>query len=131
MYKTLFFKQNIYYILTALFALTALSGCSGENAILILKENIFGISTPILKLVTRSPFNEKKPTFSLGGLEVGGSIGLYSDENCNNLIQDAIAITAATITIKLSAELENNNDNNNGFYDFYTKQIDSLGNPSE
>ncbi len=79
---------------------------------------------PTLSLVTSSPSNQKKPSFNLGDLEVGSSIGVYSDESCDTLIQEE-EITAATMQIQFSEELSND-----GFYAFYAKQKDKAENSS-
>ena len=80
---------------------------------------------PTLSLETNLSI-DPTPTFSLGSLEIGGSVGLYSDDICNTLAQDLIEITEENMEIDLSTDLLN--------YETYTysaKQTDSLGNTSD
>ncbi len=80
---------------------------------------------PTLSLVTPDPSNNPNPVFSLGNLEIGGSVGLYSDDSCSTLAQDSIGITAESMEITLSVLLVNYNT-----YSYHTRQTDSFGNVS-
>ncbi len=81
---------------------------------------------PTLSLVTPDPSNNPNPVFSLGNLEIGGSVGLYSDDSCSTLAQDSIGITAESMEITLSVLLVNYNT-----YSYHTRQTDSFGNVSD
>ncbi len=81
---------------------------------------------PTLSLVTSSPSNNSTPTFSLGNLEIGGSVGLYSDNSCSTLAQDLIEITEESMEITLSMPLVNYST-----YSYHTRQIDSFDNISD
>ncbi len=81
---------------------------------------------PTLSLVTSSPSNNSTPTFSLGNLEIGGSVGLYSDNSCSTSAQDLIEITEESMEITLSMPLVNYST-----YSYHTRQIDSFDNISD
>ena len=83
------------------------------------------VATPTLSLVTSSPSNNLTPMFSLGNLEIGGSVGLYSDDSCSTLAQDLIEITEESMNITLSMPL-----GSDGTYTYSAKQTDRAGNSS-
>ncbi len=80
---------------------------------------------PTLSLVTSSLSNNPTPTFNLGNLETGGSVGLYSDDSCSTLAQDLIEITEESMEITLSTSLISS-----GTYSYFAKQVDRAGNIS-
>ncbi len=81
---------------------------------------------PTLSLATSTPFNDSTPTFSLGNLEIGSSVGLYSDDSCNTLVETTSAVTEVSMEIALSTPLANY-----GIYSYFAKQEDGAGNASD
>ncbi len=84
------------------------------------------VVAPTLSLVTSSSFDNRIPIFSLRNLEIGGILGLYSDDNCGLWIQSFSGITAESMEIDLHRPLFNY-----GIYTYSARQTDSSGNVSD
>ena len=84
------------------------------------------VVAPTLSLVTSSSFDNHIPIFSLRNLEIGGSVGLYSDNSCGLWIQSFSGITAESMEIDLHRPLFNY-----GIYTYSARQTDSSGNVSD
>ena len=65
------------------------------------------------------------PSFVLRGLEVGANVELFSDSACQNSVSDPVVNVPATQTTIISDNLQTDNE-----YNFYAKQTDTAGNPS-
>ncbi len=82
--------------------------------------------TPIIALPSggTSPSTDTTPSFSVSGLEIGGVVSLYTDSTCtdsNKISSETVVSSSISIEITISSD---------GIYNYYAKQVDSLGNAS-